>query len=154
MEDFWTFLLTLGSAALLGGLVGLERQLHGRWAGLRTHMMVALGAALFVQIVVQIPGDQGALSRVLQGITTGVGFIGAGTILKLTDRLEVKGLTTASTIWLAAAIGSACGMKLFGIACVAVLLTLLILVLLGKAEEYFLKGKNPPPQEDRQQSQS
>ena len=145
MDDVWNALLTLGSAGLLGGLVGLERQLHGRWAGLRTHMMVALGAALFVQVVTLAPGDAGALSRVVQGITTGVGFIGAGTILKLTERMEVKGLTTASTIWLAAAVGTACGMRLYLMAGAAVLLTLLILVVLGKAEEHFLKGKNRAP---------
>jgi putative Mg2+ transporter-C (MgtC) family protein len=153
MEEFWTTVLALGSAALLGGLVGLERQIHGRWAGLRTHMMVALGAALFVHVVTQSPGDAGALSRVIQGITTGVGFIGGGTILKLTDRMEVKGLTTASTIWLAAAIGSACGMKHYGMAGVAVLLTLVILVVLGKAEEYFLKRKHAPQPGDSSSSQ-
>src|SRR5262245_35154218 len=100
------FLCLLGAAALLGGLVGLEREIHGRWAGLRTHIMVTIGATVFVRAAGAEHADVG---RVIQGIAAGVGFIGAGTILKLTDRIEVKGLTTASSIWLAAAIGAALG---------------------------------------------
>ena len=138
MDDFWTPWITLGSAALLGGLVGLERQLHRRWAGLRTDMMVAVGAAMFVQVGVSADaGTAGGLSRVLQGVAAGVGFIGAGTILKLTDHLEVKGLTTASSIWLAAAVGSACGVKLYLLAVAAVVISLVILSVVGKAERLF-----------------
>src|SRR6266540_49058 len=108
MQEFWHQLLALGSAALLGGLMGLERELHKHGAGLRTHMMVSLGAALFVQVGVAIStGTTSEVGRVIQGVAAGIGFIGAGTILKLTDRLEIKGLTTASSIWLAAAVGTA-----------------------------------------------
>jgi putative Mg2+ transporter-C (MgtC) family protein len=82
-------------AAALGGLLGAERERAGKAAGLRTHMLVALGA--------------GDLSRVIQGVATGIGFIGAGTILKRADSDEIQGLTTAASIWLTAAIGMAVG---------------------------------------------
>src|SRR5262245_34929713 len=111
MDEFWHVVVALGSAVLCGGLIGLERELHGRWAGLRTHMMVAMGAAVFVLAVSPQGGSE--VARIIQGIAAGVGFIGAGTILKLTDKLEVKGLTTASSIWLAAAVGTASGTGYF-----------------------------------------
>src|SRR5438105_2332983 len=93
-------LARLGVAALLGGAIGLERELHNRWAGLRTHMLVSIGGAMFVVAALRAAtvDPEASVSRVIQGIAAGIGFIGAGTILKLTDRLEVKGLTTASSI--------------------------------------------------------
>jgi putative Mg2+ transporter-C (MgtC) family protein len=97
-------------AALCGGLLGFERERAGKEAGLRTHMLVALGAAFFVLIPQQAGVSPGDMSRVLQGIITGIGFIGAGTILKLSEREEVRGLTTAAGIWLTAAMGIAAGM--------------------------------------------
>ena len=86
-------------AALCGGMLGFERERAGKEAGLRTHMLVALGAAFFVLIPQQAGVTPGDMSRVLQGIITGIGFIGAGTILKLSEREEVRGLTTAAGIW-------------------------------------------------------
>src|SRR4051812_24794517 len=104
--EFRDNLLALSAAVVLGGLLGLERELRGRWAGLRTHMMVSLGAALFVLgIAAAFPGNADAVSRLVKGVVAGVGFLGAGTILKLTEKREVLGLTTASSIWLAAAVG-------------------------------------------------
>src|SRR5450432_3198321 len=101
----------LGVAALIGGAIGFERQLHGHWAGLRTHMMVAVGSAVFVMAGERISGEHtDDVSRVIQGIAAGIGFLGAGTILKLGDQMEIKGLTTASSIWLSAAIGIASGL--------------------------------------------
>ena len=133
----WEYLMVLGMAAFLGGTLGMERELHGRWAGLRTHMMVSLGAAMFVHIGVETteasPAD---VSRIVQGVAAGIGFIGAGTILKRTAELEVKGLTTASSIWLAAAIGSACGAHLYALASISAALSLLVLFVLGKVQQY------------------
>ena len=96
-------LVRLVAAALLGGVIGAEREAGGKAAGLRTHMLVSLGAALFV-IAPQQAGLGGAsLVSIVQGVAAGIGFIGAGTILKLTEREEIKGLTTAASIWLTAA---------------------------------------------------
>ncbi len=100
----------LGMAALLGGLLGWERERAGKAAGVRTHMLVAMGAALFVLVAQQSGMDPGDNSRVLQGIIAGIGFLGAGTILKADEESRVKGLTTAAGIWLTAAIGVAAGL--------------------------------------------
>jgi putative Mg2+ transporter-C (MgtC) family protein len=114
-------------AAVLGGILGFEREHKGKAAGVRTHMLVALGAALFV-LVPQMSGSQAdAMSRVVQGVIAGIGFLGAGTILKGKEDEEghVKGLTTAAGLWMTAAIGVAAGM---GRESTAVLSTLLALV--------------------------
>jgi putative Mg2+ transporter-C (MgtC) family protein len=116
-------------AALCGGLLGYERERAGKEAGLRTHMLVALGAAFFVLIPHQAGVSQGDMSRVLQGIITGIGFIGAGTILKLSDREEVRGLTTAAGIWLTAAVGIAAGMGREASALLGTVLALVVLSL-------------------------
>ena len=113
-------------AALLGGILGFEREHKGKAAGVRTHMLVALGAALFV-LVPQMSGSQAdAMSRVIQGVVAGIGFLGAGTILKNTDgdMSHVKGLTTAAGLWMTAAIGVAAGL---GREATAVLSTVLAL---------------------------
>ena len=96
-------------AAVLGGLLGAEREKARKPAGLRTHMLVALGAAVFALFPVETGMSIGDLSRVIQGVATGIGFIGAGTILKRADADEVSGLTTAASVWLTAAIGLAVG---------------------------------------------
>ncbi|BDB20014.1 Mg(2+) transporter [Pseudomonas sp. CYM-20-01] len=115
-------------AAVLGGILGFERESKGKAAGVRTHMLVALGAALFV-MVPQMSGNQAdAMSRVVQGVIAGIGFLGAGTILKGNEDEEgqhVKGLTTAAGLWMTAAIGVAAGL---GRESTAVLSTLLALV--------------------------
>ena len=97
------------AAALLGALLGWERERAGKPAGLRTHMLVALGAALFVLFPAEAGMAIGDLSRVIQGVATGIGFIGAGTILKRAESEQVEGLTTAASIWLTGAIGMAVG---------------------------------------------
>jgi putative Mg2+ transporter-C (MgtC) family protein len=135
VDDLGTLLLVLTSAAILGGAVGVERELRHRWAGLRTHMIVSVGCATFVVGGMSLtPGTDAAVARIIQGIAAGIGFIGAGTILKLTARQQIRGLTTASSIWLAAAIGTACGLHYYLLAVVATALTLAILVVLGKVE--------------------
>ena len=104
-----TVVVRLVAAALLGGVVGAERESEGKAAGLRTHMLVSLGAALFVIAPREAGLARGELASVVQGVAAGIGFIGAGTILKLTQREEIKGLTTAAAIWLTAAVGVAAG---------------------------------------------
>ena len=102
--------LRLVLAAILGSLLGYERERAGQAAGLRTHMLVALGAAFFVLIPQQAGMPIADLSRVLQGVITGIGFLGAGAILKSSERGQIRGLTTAAGIWLTAAVGIAAGM--------------------------------------------
>ncbi len=99
----------IGVAAVLGALLGYQRERAGKAAGLRTHMLVAVGAALFVLAPVEAGMPVADLSRVIQGVATGVGFLGAGTILKRTESAEVQGLTTAASVWLTAAVGLAVG---------------------------------------------
>jgi len=123
-------------ATVLGGLLGIEREIHGHGAGLRTHMMVSMGTAMFVMSAVDMtkatPGD---LTRVIQGIATGIGFLGAGTILKLSDRFEVRGLTTASSIWLAAAVGTAAGLGQYRLAVVGTAIAVAVLALLRPLDQ-------------------
>ena len=103
-------LLRVFAAVLLGAVVGIERERAGKPAGLRTHMLVSLGTAVVV-IACQDSGmSLDGLSRVIQGMVTGIGFIGAGTILKLNEQREIQGLTTAAGLWMTAAIGVAAGL--------------------------------------------
>lgn len=97
-------------AALLGGLLGFNRERHGKSAGLRTHMLVSMGSALFVMVPDFAGMSIGDMSRVMQGVIAGIGFLGAGTIIKQQADREVFGLTTAAGIWMTAAIGIACGL--------------------------------------------
>lgn len=119
-------------AGLLGGVLGYERESRGKAAGIRTHMLVAMGAALFV-LVPALGGMAVAdMSRVIQGVVTGVGFLGAGAIIKHRDEEDVQGLTTAAGIWMTAAIGVACGLGRESTAVLSTLLALLVLVLLPR----------------------
>ena len=117
-------------AAVLGGILGYEREHHGKAAGIRTHMLVSLGAALFVLVPQQGGMALADMSRVLQGVIAGIGFLGAGAILKLKDEEQVHGLTTAASIWMTAAIGIACGLGREATAVFSMLLALLILAVL------------------------
>jgi putative Mg2+ transporter-C (MgtC) family protein len=109
-------------------------------------MMVSAGAALFVLVSRDAIANPADVSRVIQGIAAGIGFLGAGTILKQSDREEIKGLTTASSIWLAAAIGAACGVDRYDLALTATVLSLVILAVLRPFEKWFDKrvSGNPP----------
>ncbi|QJD60516.1 MgtC/SapB family protein [Pseudomonas sp. gcc21] len=119
--------LRLLIAAFLGGLLGYEREQQGKAAGIRTHMMVGLGASLFVIASLQDGAMDDAMSRVIQGIVAGVGFLGAGTIIKTESLMDVKGLTTAAGIWFTAAIGVAVGLGHEMTAMVSTLIALVIL---------------------------
>ena len=120
-------LLRLISATLLGAIVGFEREKAGKPAGLRTHILVCLGTAIVVLACAGSQMDMDGLSRVIQGIVTGIGFIGAGSILKLSEERDIQGLTTAAGLWMTAAIGIACGLGTIGLALIATALTLIIL---------------------------
>jgi putative Mg2+ transporter-C (MgtC) family protein len=134
---FWDDLARLGVAVLLGGAIGLEREWKGHWAGLRTHMMVAIGCAIFVISGIAIAGEHSeAVTRVIQGIASGIGFLGAGTILKLDQKQQIKGLTTASSIWLSAALGTAAGLGEYALAIAAAIVSLFVLGVLGPVERY------------------
>ena len=129
-------LLRVFAAVVLGAVVGIERERAGKPAGLRTHMLVSLGTAVVV-IACQDSGmSLDGLSRVIQGIVTGIGFIGAGTILKLNEQREIQGLTTAAGLWMTAAIGVAAGLGILGVAVIGTLVTVLILVL-----EHFIDSR-------------
>lgn len=130
VEDITRIVLRLLVAVVLGGMLGYERESVGASAGLRTHMLVSLGAALFVLIPLQAGMQIGDLSRVLQGVTAGIGFIGAGAILKHHQQDDVKGVTTAASVWLTAAIGIAAGMGREATAVLSALLALVILAIL------------------------
>jgi putative Mg2+ transporter-C (MgtC) family protein len=126
LEQLTRIVVRLLLAALLGGLLGWERESKGKAAGLRTHMLVAIGAAVFVMIPQQAGADDADLSRIIQGVVAGIGFLCAGTIIKGRGEEQVKGLTTAAGIWLTAAIGVAVGL---GREASALLVTLLALVI-------------------------
>jgi len=121
-------------AVVLGGLVGIQRERAGKPAGVRTHMLVCLGTAVVVLACAGMGMQQDAQSRVIQGIVTGVGFIGAGSILKLSHERDIQGLTTAAGLWMTAAIGIACGVGTIGIALLSAVLTVILLALAGVIE--------------------
>jgi putative Mg2+ transporter-C (MgtC) family protein len=133
----------LVTAGLLAGLLGAERESLGKAAGLRTHMLVALGAALFVIGPAQAGLAEGDVGRIIQGVAAGVGFIGAGTILKLTDREEIKGLTTAASVWLTAAIGIAAAVGPLWVPLVCAACAWVVLYVLGKLEAGISRRREP-----------
>ena len=122
------------AAVILGGIVGLQREKAGKPAGLRTHMIVCLGTAVVVLACLAGSMDMAGLSRVIQGIVTGIGFVGAGSILKLSEQKEIKGLTTAAGLWMTAAIGVAVGLGSLGVALIGTAATFLVLSLVGAVE--------------------
>lgn len=135
-------LLRTITAVILGAVVGIQREKVGKPAGLRTHMLVCLGTAVVVLGCSGVGMDMDGLSRVIQGIVTGIGFIGAGTILKLTEQREIEGLTTAAGLWMTAAIGVAVGLGALGIAVIATVLTVIVLSLQWLEDALNKRGKD------------
>jgi putative Mg2+ transporter-C (MgtC) family protein len=133
-RQFTRIVIRLLVAMLLGARVGVQREQTGKPAGLRTHMLVALGAALFVLAPMEAGMNFDGLSRVIQGLATGIGFIGGGAILKLSQEREIQGLTTAAGIWMTAAMGVAAGLGRIGMALLSALLTWFILAVIGRIE--------------------
>ncbi len=137
--------LRFSMATVIGGLVGLNRELVHKPAGLRTHALVALGAAIATALVSWSADGATTLhfdsvSRVIQGIITGIGFLGAGVILRTENGQSVHGLTTAASIWLSACLGSACGAGAWLISACAFVFVMLILIVGGKIEGRVLKS--------------
>lgn len=142
VTEITTLIIRLMMAAILGGILGFEREHRGKAAGVKTHMLVAVGSALFVLIPYQAGISEAELSRVVQGIIAGIGFLGAGAILKKgADEKELKGLTTAAGIWLTSAIGVAAGLGRESSAVLCTLLALVILVIIPKFAERLEKSK-------------
>lgn len=133
--------IRLSVAVLLGGILGYERESRGVSAGLRTHMLVALGSALFVLVPLEAGIQPADLSRVLQGVIAGIGFLGAGAIIKLSHEKEIKGLTTAASVWMTAAIGIAAGMGRESTAILSALFALFILAALRQVERRHKQDK-------------
>jgi putative Mg2+ transporter-C (MgtC) family protein len=120
---------------IAGGLIGYQRERVGKAAGLRTHMMVSMGTALFI-IAGEATGlGNDAMARIVQGVAAGIGFLGAGAILKLEEQRAIKGLTTAAGIWMTAALGVAIGLGHLGMAAIAVVLALVVLAALLPLEK-------------------
>lgn len=139
--ELTTITVRLFIAALLGGILGFEREQRGKAAGIKTHMLVAIGSALFVLIPLQAGISDAEMSRVMQGIITGIGFLGAGAILKGHDEKDLKGLTTAAGIWVTSAIGVAAGLGRESLAILCTFLALVILLTMPKVIGV-LEGKN------------
>ena len=125
------------AALLAGGIIGLQREVSGKAAGLRTHILVCGGTALFVIAAGGVDMQQDAMSRVVQGLVTGIGFLGAGAILKLEGSRRIQGLTTAAGIWMTAAIVVAIGLGQLGMAAIGTVFAWIALALLSKIDRGF-----------------
>jgi putative Mg2+ transporter-C (MgtC) family protein len=126
-------LIKLGIALLLGGIIGAERERYKKDAGLRTTILITLGSTLFTILSTRVGGDNSDTTRIASNIVSGIGFLGAGVIMQ--ERGRVKGLTTAATIWISAAIGMACGAGEFLLAAAVTFFTMIVLVLFSRFEE-------------------
>jgi putative Mg2+ transporter-C (MgtC) family protein len=158
VETFWSQWLGVQSADEIlhmlvkllvgmgaGALIGTQRQHSGKPAGLRTHVLVALGTTTFVVAAIDMGHD--ALSRVIQGIAAGIGFLGAGNIIKHPAQPEIIGLTTAASIWMAAGVGIAAGLGEFALAVLGALLTWFTLTVLLRLERHIdsrVREQHPP----------
>ena len=126
-RHFAHVLVRLAAAAVLGAVIGFQRERAGKPAGLRTHMLVTLGTAVFVLACSGAGMTSDGVSRVIQGIVTGIGFIGAGSILKINEGRNVQGLTTSAGVWMTAAVGVTVGLGSLGVALLATLFALAVL---------------------------
>lgn len=148
MLDWWDITLRLGVATLASGIIGLNRDLHGKPIGLRTLGLVGLATATVVLLANPEALEAGRLSdatsRIIQGLLTGIGFLGAGVIVHA-DQSKVKGLTSAACVWFTACIGIVCGLGLWRLVIVALAIALLLLVLGGPVERalHRIFGVNP-----------
>jgi len=130
-------IIRMTAAALLGAVVGIQRERAGKWAGMRTHMLVALGAALFVIASLESGMSSSDLSRVIKGLTTRHRVYRRGAILKLSEERDIQGLTTAAGIWMTAALGVAAGLGRWGAAALGAVMMWVILSILGRSEDRY-----------------
>ncbi|MHC0065941.1 MgtC/SapB family protein [Nostoc sp. UIC 10890] len=149
-DDWLNISFRLCIALLVGAIIGLDREIRRKPAGLRTHMLVSFGSAIFILTIMQTGGlqtnpdevsrviEKDAVSRVIQGIATGIGFLGAGEIVRQSSqesqRLEIHGLTSAAAIWVSAALGIAAGCGLWQLGLIASLLTFVVLNVFKRLE--------------------
>jgi putative Mg2+ transporter-C (MgtC) family protein len=140
--SFLQAVVRLALAAALGGAIGLEREYRHKPAGLRTNMLISLGSALFSVLSVELGAGAGSPDRIAAQVVTGIGFLGAGAILRSGE--NVHGLTTAATIWVNAAIGMAAGLGSYTIATVGAAITLVVLAVLPAMEQFVEKRGNRP----------
>jgi len=124
----WETFARLGMALACGAVVGLNRDLHRKSAGFRTFGLVSVGSAIVALVMIQTSPDPNAVSRVIQGVLTGIGFLGAGVILHQPTSSRVTGLTTAAAVWLTAGLGLACGLGQFPLALAGLAVALVILI--------------------------
>jgi putative Mg2+ transporter-C (MgtC) family protein len=146
--DFLHMGARLALATLLGAVIGINRELGRKPAGLRTHSLVSLGAAIAALTALHVAPagglpDTAAISRILQGILTGVGFIGAGVILHRDDSKGVHGLTTAASIWVVATVGAAAGLGLWRIGVASIVLLLLVFAIGGPLDRMLHRWRRP-----------
>lgn len=142
------YTLRLGSAALMGGIIGIDREARDRPAGLRTHMMTAMAASIFTVLTLELyatfaaenPDSNADPIRIIEAVTAGVAFLAAGAIIQA--RGQVKGLTTGAGMWLAGALGVACGTENYLVALVGLFLATVILVAIRPLEAHFSTGKD------------
>lgn len=144
IRDFTRAAVRLLVAAALGALIGYNREARGKPAGLRTHILVSLGAAIFVIAPLQAGMPVEDLSRVLQGVIAGIGFLGAGAVIKLYRDREIRGLTTAASIWAAAAVGIAAGMGREMTAILSTLLVWCVLAVVYRLESHVKRRTRRP----------
>jgi putative Mg2+ transporter-C (MgtC) family protein len=135
-------MVRLMAALALGALIGYQRERAGKAAGLRTHMLVAMGSALFVISALASGMGEDAMSRVIQGLVTGIGFLGAGAILKIHEDKQIRGLTTAAGIWMTAAASVAIGLGQIIIGLISGVLAWIVLAVIDRFEP---KAKAGPP---------
>jgi putative Mg2+ transporter-C (MgtC) family protein len=134
LHELVRVIVRLVAALVVGAVIGYDRERVGKAAGLRTHMLVSMGTALFVITVLEIGMGDDAVSRVIQGLVTGIGFVGAGVIMKVQEEREIRGLTTAAGVWMTAAASVAIGLGQIGVGIIAALLAWVVLAALKKLE--------------------
>ncbi len=146
--DETTIALRLGAALAAGAVLGINRDLRHKPAGVRTHALVSIGSALVVLAALIAGGTPESLSRVLQGLITGIGFLGAGVIIHHEKERRIEGLTTAASIWVAAGLGAACGAGLVTLVAFAVVAAMIVLLAGGPLEralERWFQGRGGTP---------
>lgn len=140
---YWDIFLKLGTATLLGAMIGFEREVHGKEAGFRTNSIVCLGSALVMIVSLQVfelykdVSQSADPARIAAQVVSGVGFLGAGAIIRFPQ--GVKGLTTAAGVWVAAGIGLACGLGQYYAATMTTILVLCILAVFSRVDRHFIK---------------
>lgn len=144
MTEWTEVILRLTAATVIGAGIGLNRDLHHKPTGLRTLSLVALGSAAVVLAALSVGGDPGAVTRVIQGVVTSLGFLGAGVILRHPSDSKVHGLTTASAVWITSCIGCACGLGAWVPVLVSVALVALVLGYGGRIERWVHRRYDHP----------